>query len=307
MPQYTPNYKIPYPTAGDPIYQGAAQMEALAKKVDSTMISVSGIPGPEGPRGPQGLKGDTGPQGPEGPAGTGFTLRGTVATAAALPADASPGDAYLIDADQTVAVWSGTEWENVGSIQGPQGPEGAQGPQGPEGAQGPQGLKGDRGPQGLQGEPGPVDTPAAWTTTSVTLKDKGTINLGTGGTQNYRWRVDRGIFQLYFDIRWGSNAASGGGPVRLVLPRTAITGMEFVGAASYWSNGGNFGMAMTPFVRSGSNVMYFLVHRHGGDNTQADFRIWDGSNPSGTAIPGNPGYRADAAGTSLKGMIEMIV
>ena len=55
MPQYTPNYKIPYPTAGDPIHQGAAQMEALAKKVDSTMIGVSGIPGPAGPQGPQGI------------------------------------------------------------------------------------------------------------------------------------------------------------------------------------------------------------------------------------------------------------
>ena len=66
-------------------------------------------------------------------------------------------------------------------------------------------------------------------------------------------------------------------------------------------------MAMTPYVLSGSNTLYFLVHKHGGDNTQADFRIWDGSNPSGTATPGNPGYRADAQGTSLKGMIEMIV
>jgi len=46
MPGYTSNYSIPYPLDGDPVYQGAAQMEALAKKVDATMIDVDGQPGP---------------------------------------------------------------------------------------------------------------------------------------------------------------------------------------------------------------------------------------------------------------------
>lgn len=72
MPRYTPNYKIPYPVDGDPIYQGAAQMKALAEKVDSTMTGVSGKPGPQGntgPRGPAGPAGEPGPAGERGPAG----------------------------------------------------------------------------------------------------------------------------------------------------------------------------------------------------------------------------------------------
>lgn len=78
MPRYTPNYRIPYPVDGDPIWQGAQQMQALALTVDKTMTGVSGIPGPEGPAGPQGSqgpkgpagpKGDTGPAGPKGDAG----------------------------------------------------------------------------------------------------------------------------------------------------------------------------------------------------------------------------------------------
>lgn len=46
MPQYTDNYQIPYPTDGDPIYLGASQMEALARKVDALLAGHSGIPDP---------------------------------------------------------------------------------------------------------------------------------------------------------------------------------------------------------------------------------------------------------------------
>lgn len=67
MPNFTPNFRIPYPVAGDPVYLGAQQMEALAKKVDSTMKSVNGIQGPAGPAGPAGPRG---PQGIQGPPGT---------------------------------------------------------------------------------------------------------------------------------------------------------------------------------------------------------------------------------------------
>ena len=69
MPRYTPNYRIPYPVDGDPIWQGAQQMQALALTVDKTMTGVSGIPGPAGPAGPQGKQGPAGDVGPAGPAG----------------------------------------------------------------------------------------------------------------------------------------------------------------------------------------------------------------------------------------------
>ena len=182
MPNYTPNYRIPYPVAGDPVYLGAQQMEALAKKVDSTMTTVNGTQGPAGPPGPQGIqgpagpagptgpagprgetgpagaKGDTGPAGPAGPAGadgTGFTLLGSRDSREELPGDAKPGDAYLVGG--SVLVYSGTEWEDVGAIQGPAGPAGPAGPTGPAGPRGetgPAGAKGDTGPAGPAGPQG---------------------------------------------------------------------------------------------------------------------------------------------------------
>ena len=123
MPQYTRNYRIPYPVDGDPIYQGATQMKALAEKVDSTMTGVSGKPGPpgatgpagpQGQRGPKGPQGDTGPKGPAGPRG--------------------------LEGEQ------GPEGET-----GPPGPTGPSGPPGPEGPKGPQGDPGPKGPKGADG------------------------------------------------------------------------------------------------------------------------------------------------------------
>ena len=45
-------------------------------------------------------------------------------------------------------VWDGSEWKDVGNIQGPQG---VQGPKGATGATGPQGPKGDTGATGAAG------------------------------------------------------------------------------------------------------------------------------------------------------------
>ena len=188
MPKLTPNYKIPYPVDGDPIWQGAQQMEQLALTVDRTMKTVNGSPGPAGPAGPpgpqgfQGPRGLPGPQGPpgepgiQGPAGergpsgpkgapgtdgTGFTLLGTATSISELPRSPKAGDAYLVG--NTVHVWSGSLWVDVGQIQGPPGPagpageRGAQGLQGPRGSQGPMGPRGETGPagpQGIRGEQG---------------------------------------------------------------------------------------------------------------------------------------------------------
>jgi hypothetical protein len=54
-------------------------------------------------------------------------------------------------------LYNGTDWDNLGSLSGPRGPQGAQGSTGPQGAQGfqgPQGGVGVRGPQGPQGAQG---------------------------------------------------------------------------------------------------------------------------------------------------------
>ena len=358
MPQYTKNYQIPYPTDSDPIYLGASQMKALAETVDRTMTGVSGVAGPAGPRGPQGAtgpagpagpRGATGPAGPAGPRGetgpagprgetgprgepgSGFQLLGTKPTAGELPGDAHAGDAWLVEG--SVWVWSGSEWTNVGEIQGPAGergergepgpagakgaqgdrgpagergepgPTGPAGPRGADGAQGPAGARGPAGPAGERGPQGPSEAPAPWSTSGVTFRDNGTIRLGVGGGFAYRWRVDRGLFQLFFDIRFGRGASSGGGPVKLTIPQRPAGGIEAVGHGSYWSTGGNFGAPLTLTCAPGEGTVQFLVFKSGPDGTQDLLRIWDGRDGNGTGVPANPGYTLDAQGSSIKGSI----
>lgn len=121
------------------------------------LASLVGPQGPQGEQGPQGLTGATGPQGPQGPAGadgTSVALRGSVPTVGDLPTGATIGDLYVVLADGNGYVWSGTTWDSVGPIRGPQGETGPAGPQGIQGIQGIQGEPGPQGPAGLQGEPG---------------------------------------------------------------------------------------------------------------------------------------------------------
>lgn len=148
--------------------------------------------GPEGPQGPQGLqgpKGDTGPTGPEGPQGprgsqgvrgatgpagadgSSFVILGRYETLAALQTahpTGNTGDAWAVGtaASNTIYNWNSEDssWQDIGSLQGPQGEQGPQGIQGETGLQGPtgpagpagaEGPQGPRGIQGIQGETGP--------------------------------------------------------------------------------------------------------------------------------------------------------
>ena len=70
----------------------------------------------------------SGRDGTDGTDGTSVTIKGNYNTLAELQAahpTGSDGDAYMVGAD--LYVWNGTEWENVGQIQGPQGPAGQNG------------------------------------------------------------------------------------------------------------------------------------------------------------------------------------
>ena len=124
-----------------------------------------GETGPQGPKvatgatGPQGPQGETGPQGPKGEDGKSVNIKGSYETTGELPEDAEPGDGYIIDGN--LYVWDGSTWNNVGKIQGPQGPKGetgSQGQKGETGATGPQGPKGETGPQGPKGADGKTPT-----------------------------------------------------------------------------------------------------------------------------------------------------
>jgi hypothetical protein len=106
----------------------------------------STVPGPTGPTGLTGFTGPTGPTGAPGVDGSGISIIGTLANSSLLP---DPGvninDAYLIGGD--LYIWDGTDWNNVGQIQGPTGPTGPTGVRGddstvpgPTGPSGPTGL-----------------------------------------------------------------------------------------------------------------------------------------------------------------------
>jgi hypothetical protein len=146
-PQGDPGVKGDKGDKGDPGNQGV--------KGDTGDAGPQGPPGNEGVDGPQGEQGVEGPQGiagPQGPAGSGVTMKGSVATSGNLPSSGNnQGDAYIVQSDDSLWVWDGTQWVSGGSIQGPQGQQGIQGPQG---LQGIQGVKGDTGNTGATGSAG---------------------------------------------------------------------------------------------------------------------------------------------------------
>jgi hypothetical protein len=91
---------------------------------------VVGPPGPPGPVGPMGVMGPVGPVGPEGDPGPqgepgSVWYTGNQFPLVSMPAGANVGDLYLKTADPnngSVWRWDGTQWVNVGTIQGPAGP-----------------------------------------------------------------------------------------------------------------------------------------------------------------------------------------
>lgn len=129
----------------------------------------AGPTGPEGPKGDKGDPGERGPQGLQGPKGpkgidglngqdgkdgASVTIEGTILDLSELPTanESNQGNGYLFNGDLYVS--NGTEWENVGRIQGPKGDKGERGEKGDTGERGPQGLTGVQGEVGPQGPRG---------------------------------------------------------------------------------------------------------------------------------------------------------
>ena len=139
---------------------------------------IQGPVGPKGEQGEQGIQGIQGPQGepglqgPKGDTGSGLNIKGELDSESQLPQEGVSGDAWLISGNLYVYVGengnveSNPKWSNVGSIQGPAGPQGHVGPKGEQGEPGPkgepgadgtpgaQGPKGDPGEKGEKGDPG---------------------------------------------------------------------------------------------------------------------------------------------------------
>lgn len=125
-----------------------------------------GIQGPVGPKGgkgdqgEQGPQGEPGPQGPKGDTGSGLNIKGELDSESQLPQEGVSGDAWLIAGNlyafvgENGNVESNPKWSNVGSIQGPAGPQGPVGPKGEQGEPGPKGEPGADGAPGIQGPKG---------------------------------------------------------------------------------------------------------------------------------------------------------
>jgi hypothetical protein len=137
-------------TAADPVGAvGEAYIVAgnlyVWSTTTSNWVNVGTIQGPTGATGTQGITGPTGATGAVGPTGatgntgpqgTSITVRGTVATAGNLPPTGNTvNDAFIVQADGDLYVWTGSAWSNVGQIIGPTGPTGP-GVTGPTGATG---------------------------------------------------------------------------------------------------------------------------------------------------------------------------
>lgn len=130
-------------TVGDLISDNNGSLFTITSIVNETTVHVSNVIGGVTFKGPKGDKGEDGKPGADGKDGTGVNIKGSYDSPDALkqehPTGAS-GDAYLVAG--ALYVWSGSEWTNVGSIQGPQGPKGADGTNGQDGRPGKDGTNG---------------------------------------------------------------------------------------------------------------------------------------------------------------------
>ncbi|QMV84726.1 hypothetical protein HW450_10310 [Corynebacterium hindlerae] len=113
MPSRTPTFQFPFPLATDPVYKGAHDIEALARKVEEQILQIP--KGDTGPAGPAGKDGPTGPAGPAGPRGPQGLSAFEVARNEGFHGE--------------VAAW-------LESLKGPAGARGATGPAGPAGKDG---------------------------------------------------------------------------------------------------------------------------------------------------------------------------
>ena len=141
FPQYW--YDNPTATAEDiewvskAVYQNTKTYDAAGNETSTWTQTGSGWSEPSKIF-QKGDKGDTGPRGHVGPDGRSVTIKGTLENDEDLnsldTSEHEAGDGYLIDGN--LWVFDGTDWQDVGNIQGPTGPIGAIGPDGNPGIDG---------------------------------------------------------------------------------------------------------------------------------------------------------------------------
>ncbi|MDV9989318.1 hypothetical protein RHK08_18955, partial [Clostridioides difficile] len=121
------------------------------------------------------MRGEKGEKGEKGDPGEDLNIKGSFDSIDELPADATPGDGYIIEGN--LYVWSNNIWVNTGNMKGEQGDKGDRG------------IKGDKGDKGDKGQ---------------NIKIKGVLNsideLPTSANLGDVYVIDRVIY--IFNEKW---------------------------------------------------------------------------------------------------------
>ena len=152
IPQTFPIQLDPAPFEGALVYADNGEL----RYSDGTSWLTTGT----GPQGLQGTTGIQGVQGLQGEYGPGFTIIGSItgpgdqSTLNTAFPSAVVGDGVIDQSNDTLWIYDGSTWVNIGSFRGVQGFAGIQGTQGVQGTLGNEGIQGERGHRGFQGSRG---------------------------------------------------------------------------------------------------------------------------------------------------------
>lgn len=127
-------------TVGDLISDNNGSLFTVTSIVNDTTVHVSNVISGVSFKGPQGEKGTDGAPGKDG---TGVTILGSYDSLETLKAEhptGNAGDAYLVNGHLYVWDTVGSDWKDVGTIQGPKGDKGEPGTDGTDGTPGKDGL-----------------------------------------------------------------------------------------------------------------------------------------------------------------------
>lgn len=127
-------------TVGDLISDNNGDLFTITSIVNETTVHVSNVISGVSFKGPQGEKGTDGAPGKDG---TGVTILGSYDSLESLKAEhptGNAGDAYLVNGHLYVWDTVGSDWKDVGTIQGPKGDKGEPGTDGMNGTPGKDGL-----------------------------------------------------------------------------------------------------------------------------------------------------------------------
>jgi hypothetical protein len=161
------------------------------------------------------------------------------------------------------------------------------------------------GPEGPQGPPGEDAAPMPWTRGYFTIRDNAVINLGSGGSQTYWYRIHDGMCTVYFYVKWGTNPSSGGGEIKITglpAPWSFVRSGPAVGLFAYYSSERrNRWPGQVSFNSAGELLL--KVSQSSTVSLLLGFRIWDGNSGVGTGFPENPDFFIDASDSFITGEI----